>query len=292
MIQVNEDHSSENSSEESSGQPQADTIVESPELAAASEPFVGRWNHLVSTSNWEKGRIIIQWRTALEETGADVTEFSDEAWSRRVGGVTSQHVGRLRRVYHRFGENFDKYEPLYWSHFFAALDWEDAEMWLEGAIQSGWSVSAMRRERWQTVEGGDPASQPKDNEIVSTEKDEDFEPATEESPSAANQRTEFTEENLGPRHEGPDFGDEDDVPFGDDADDSFDADPASILGSKIPDQARPFEHLGELPEDMADALESFKLSIIRHKSNNWEEISLDDTLAVLDALKFLAMAEQ
>ena len=27
--------------------------------------FVGQWNRLVSTTNWEKGRIICQWRDAL-----------------------------------------------------------------------------------------------------------------------------------------------------------------------------------------------------------------------------------
>ena len=34
-------------------------------LDQASRPFVGRWNQLVSDTNWEKGRIIQQWREAL-----------------------------------------------------------------------------------------------------------------------------------------------------------------------------------------------------------------------------------
>ena len=33
-------------------------------LELASDSFVGRWNTLVSTTNWEKGRIIQQWREA------------------------------------------------------------------------------------------------------------------------------------------------------------------------------------------------------------------------------------
>ena len=34
-------------------------------VAPATQQYVGRWNQLVSTTNWEKGRIIIQWRDAL-----------------------------------------------------------------------------------------------------------------------------------------------------------------------------------------------------------------------------------
>lgn len=52
------------------------------ELDAASQPFVGQWNQLVSTTNWEKGRIILDWREALIEAQAPAVEYSDEAWSR------------------------------------------------------------------------------------------------------------------------------------------------------------------------------------------------------------------
>jgi hypothetical protein len=67
-------------------------------LDAASLPFVGRWNKLVTTTNWEKGRIIHQWREAILASGAPVTEYSDEAWARRVTGVTGQQrVSQVRR---------------------------------------------------------------------------------------------------------------------------------------------------------------------------------------------------
>src|SRR5437870_12018523 len=81
--------------------PLSDSLVE------ASQPFVGRWSRLVSTTNWEKGRIIVEWREALVSQGLPVTEYSDEAWGRLVGGVTGQHVGRLRRVYEQFGSSRD-----------------------------------------------------------------------------------------------------------------------------------------------------------------------------------------
>ena len=48
------------------------------------------------------------------------SEFSDDAWSRRVANVTPQHVGRLRRVFERFAAARGNYPGLYWSHFQAA----------------------------------------------------------------------------------------------------------------------------------------------------------------------------
>lgn len=250
-----------------------------------SQPFVGKWNQLVSTTNWEKGRIIFQWRDALVTAEAPATEYSDEAWATRVGGVTGQHVGRLRRVYQRFGTVYDDYEDLFWSHFHAALDWDDAEMWLEGAVQNRWSVSQMRNQRWETL--GQPQSmKPDDNDIVTAEKDEDFEPATNETPEKLLGKLEDI--YSGPRHEGPDFGDEDDV-----ATASTDEPGAAIYSDgeeKSIDFVRPFANISELPEDLAEAFETFKLAILRHKLNEWQEISRDDVLAGLDALKELVVA--
>ena len=260
-----------------------------PEVAAAldqeSQAFIGQWNTLVSSTNWEKGRIIFEWREALIEADAPASEHSDDAWARRVGGVTGQHVGRLRRVYHRFGETRDKYKGVFWSHFQAALDWDDAEMWLEGAAQSSWSVANMRQQRYETVGG----VKPEDAEAVSTEVDEDFVPlSSEESP--ANLRGEFDESTAGPRHDGPDFGDEDDQALsgnsatgdGEPRELSEDGEPVALV--------RPFEDLPEMPDDFAEAFDQFKLAVLNHKRSQWEEISLQDVLRTLDALKALAAA--
>ncbi len=150
--------------------------MDSALIDSTSEQFLGQWKRLVSTTNWEKGEIIHAWRTALEAADAPVSEYSDDAWSRRVGNVTPQHVGRLRRVFDRFGGVRDDYQGLYWSHFQAALDWDDAEMWLEGAVQEGWSISEMRHKRWETRGGGE--EEPRDAEPgAEAPWDDDSEPA-------------------------------------------------------------------------------------------------------------------
>ena len=264
------------------------TVASSDEerLDSASSPFVVSWNRLVSTTNWEKGQIIGQWREALIASGAEPTDYSDETWSRRVGGVTGQHVRRLRRVFDRFGQVNQQYEGLYWSHFHAALDWDDAELWLEGAVQSGWSVSQMRRQRWEAM-GALPDQQPSDQQIVVADTDEDCDPALDRDDTVA-RRTGEPEATSGPLPEGPDFGDESLASGGDSGVDTLSS--AEAADDEAIQFVRPFENLAELPEDLAEAFEGFKLAILRHKTEDWRQISRDDVLASLDALKELIVA--
>jgi hypothetical protein len=258
--------------------------LDNPLLLQQSDPFVGRWNNLVSTTNWEKGRIIAQWRTALRDSGASVGSYSDEAWSQRVGGVTPQHVGRLRRVFERFHSSCETYTGLYWSHFLAAIDWTDAEIWLQGAASSNWSVSQMRAQRWEAV-SGDPSLKPKDSEIISGELDEDFIPLSQRGETA-----DFDKEPAdiasGPRAEDPDFGDEKEwsdsaspeVENLGDQDDFGDASVATPFDN-------PFASLPTLPADIAEALEQFKLAIIRHRTQRWGQVAQEDVVQAILALK-------
>jgi len=263
-------------------------VEETPDPVAGreSQPFVGQWNQLVSTTNWEKGHIILEWRNALREANVDAQHYSDEKWARTVGGVTGQHVGRLRRVSERFEESRSGYDGLYWSHFLAALDWDDAEMWLEGAVQSKWSVSQMRRQRWEAM-GGAPAEEPQEGDIVTSDIDEDFEPANTADPGVVT--GEFGEVVPGPLHEGPDFGDEDSNSGGSD-DTSATAEAISDVNDNAVDLVRPFANLAALPEDLAEAFDAFKLSMLRHKTAGWEEVSMEDVVGALDSLKQLAAA--
>lgn len=254
----------------------------------SSQPFVGMWNRLVSHTNWEKGAIITRWRDSLIDEDAPATAYSDEAWSRLVGGVTSQHVGRLRRVYQRFSDSFEKYEGLYWSHFQAALDWDDAEMWLEGAVQNSWSISQMRKQRWETL-GADPSLKPAESDVIVADLDEDYEPLRnqlQEEPD--DRRDKSSSGDSGPSFEGPDFGEEVEMAGGGG---DFDPvhEPGDQQGGSTSENAiRPFENLAELPEDLADAFDRYKLAIIRHRNAGWTDISLEELLGSLEALKALA----
>ena len=260
--------------------------MEEPVIAVveASTEYVGRWNRLISTTNWEKGRIICQWREALQQAGASAAGCTDDAWSRQVANVTPQHVGRLRRVFERFGRVFDQYAGLYWSHFHAAIDWPDAEMYLQGAVEDDLSVSQMRNLRWEAM-GGLPEAKPQDTDLIISEQDEDISASADHSVPAAISDSPGEVHAAGQR--------EDEAPYDDSAYDDESA--ASDAMDSAADQPslpplRPFESLPPLPSDLNNAMDLFRLAILNHKVSGWREISRNDVLSVLESLKQLALA--
>jgi len=261
----------------------ADTAL----LDQASQPFEGRWSRLVSTTNWEKGQIVLEWRNALKGQEAPASEYADDAWARRVGGVTGQHIGRLRRVFERFGESHTQYDGLFWSHFQAALDWDDAEMWLEGTIQNRWSVSKMRKARWEAM-GAPDDMKPAEEDIITSELNEDLDVREDHEPTNSKSTVGDAESHV--VIEGPDFGDE-----GEEMDSVAKqaADGGPHIYSEDDPKApfvRPFENIPDLPEDVGEAFESFKLAIIRHKAEDWQQIAREDMLSALESLKELTLA--
>ena len=268
-----------------------------------SQPFLHRWNDLVSVTNWEKGRIICEWRAALEAEGATVNESSDEVWAARVGNVTSQHVGRLRRVWERFGAVHAEYPPLYWSHFQVAIDWDDAEMWLEGAVQNDWSVSQMRAKRWETL-GAPDSLKPCDEDIFTGDMDDDasadgaaIDDASADGaaakggairPETATVRDVREAAETDEARDGEYGGSQSSAGRGIAGGGASDGEESAAKRAAAP-RARPFENLPALPDDVSEAFEQFKLAILTHKLAGWSEITCDDMLACLDALRELAL---
>jgi len=256
-----------------------------------SEPAVGKWNVLVSQTNWDKGTLILSWRNELIAAGFPNTVYSDEAWARRVGNVTPQHVGRLRRVAERFLEKNRDFSGLYWSHFNAALDWNDAELWLEGAVQNDWSVAQMRVQRWETM-GASDEQKPSEEDILVTEIDED---AYFRQPDRIEGRT--TEIGAA------------------DALNESEAAPAAVYpvaepskkkeppkkdrattesGGNVPttqELLMSLAGISDFPADLAEPLELLKVAILNHKLAGWESISAERVCRSLEALKMLAVAE-
>jgi len=65
---------------------------------------------------------------------------------------------------------------------------------------------------------------------------------------------------------------------------------SAAFSGKNPAPFRPFENLPPMPADVNEAFEMFKLAVISHKLGGWQDIALEDVLAILDALKQLASA--
>jgi hypothetical protein len=270
-------------------------LKNSPLIDQLSEPIIGKWNVLVSQTNWEKGALILSWRRELIAAGLPITAYSDDAWARRVGNVTPRHVGRLRRTAERFGEKYTDFAELYWSHFHAALDWDDAELWLEGAVQNDWSVAKMRVQRWEAIGGADELK-PQEDDIFVVEIDEDA----------------YPRQSLPERIEGRN------VEIGV-ADTLETADSSSVAApDRTSDHSRKKEQtkkdrakqiesnaqiprtgellmslkgISEFPVDIAESLELLKVAILNHKLAGWKSISVEQLCQSLDTLKTLAIAE-
>jgi hypothetical protein len=254
-----------------------------PNTQSLSQDYAGRWHRLVSTTNWEKGKIISHWRKALVDAGADPTQYRDEVWAQGVGGLTPHHASRLRRVHERFGETQATYSGLFWTHFLVALDWEDAELWLEGASRTPWSVSQMKKARWE-ARGKLESELPEATIEVAEESELEERAGMEEAVSAeVDPQLKDRIGTSGPRNDGPDFGDWDQEAVGAVDDDESIAD----LDSESVAAISPFASIRGLPDDVLEAAESLKLSLIRHRSSGWSHMEKKDFQRLLDAFQKL-----
>jgi hypothetical protein len=190
-------------------------------------------------------------------------------------------------VWQRFGQTHEDYDGLYWSHFMVAMDWEDAEMWLEGATQSGWSVSQMRARRWEAV-GAPDDLKPREEDIVASEWDEDspLRPIGDVLRTAGSTDDEGSGAGYAPPSGTDDDADTEPVHTVEDAGrpDASSHRPISVAPVK------PFAGLPELPDDLVEAFEQFKIAILAHRITGWQETSSEHVLAALDALKSLVVA--
>jgi hypothetical protein len=202
-------------------------------------------------------------------------------------------------VFERFGETRDSYAGLYWSHFQAALDWDDAEMWLEGAVQNTWSIADMRRTRSETL--GTPADLQSSADETGTELDEDGDPADEMVPAVEPsvdlvRSTERSRAGVEDRAGGESWNGSD-SDSGNENDDEHartsaaEWDDERTGGAVAVEPVRPFAHLASLPADVSEAFEAFKLCIVKHRLAGWAEIAQADMLTALNALRALALAE-
>jgi len=274
------------------------TAADSRLIEELSVDSIGRWNRLISRTNWEKGEVIHRWRTQLKGANLPNSSYSDESWSRRVGNVSPQHVGRLRRVFERFGASREQYPALYWSHFQAALDWDDAEMWLEGANLDQWSVANMIIKRSVTL--GAPADmKPDDRDIILSELDEDASPFDDPQailegsvsriePAERNQRVSGDTDLEAIPFDPQDF--QEDKP-NKKGKKSAETDHAETMttGEAL---AKLNTVIKELPENLCEAFEQLKIAILSHKLSGWKEVEQQSVLACLAVLRAVVQGQE
>lgn len=114
-----------------------DTESEAALIQAAKEA--------ISTCNWKLGECASMWTTRWAKGR------TDEDFGAAVG-MTGDQVNQRRRVWERWSEFPIPYRNLSWSHFYAALTWDDAESCLQWAYENHATVSEMKA--WRTAQAG------------------------------------------------------------------------------------------------------------------------------------------
>lgn len=169
-------------------------------------------------------------------------------------------------------------------------------MWLEGAVQNVWSVSQMRRKRWETL-GALPGDEPSADDIVTAEYDEDVDSAADDVPEPS--LSEKIDTVLEPDAERSvvSHPSETEATHSDEESGLTNLGPLSQERETTPEEGpagvamRPFEDLPPLPDDLAEVFETCKLGILRHKMDHWVQVSCEDVVRWLQALEHLAVAE-
>lgn len=264
---------------------------------ATALKYLGEWHRLVSSTNWEKGRIVSRWKQAMVSAGAGPREASDEVWAVQVGQVSAQHVGRLRRAWERFGSNHRTFPGLYWSHFAAVLEWEDGEEWLRKACDERFSVAQMKHARWESM--GRPGAGPEAADAPATLADEEADQRLREDQPPVFHSGEMwdvlqddeREAAASPRR----ATDEDTVVGRNSQGDTIVEHHPEAVETPLPTvptvaAVRPFENLPELPADFTEAFEAFKLAIVRQRLAAWSAVPRDHVLTALESLVVLVRA--
>lgn len=77
--------------------------------------------------------------------GRTISDFAE------LTGWVYESVNRAVAVFDRMGSVREKFPLLKWSHFRAAMNWDDSEHWLEMATENEWSKDKMRTERAESL---------------------------------------------------------------------------------------------------------------------------------------------
>lgn len=104
----------------------------------------------VSQSNWVVGECASKWtkKYARGRTDADFGQLV---------GLTGDQIYQRRRVWETFADVDGDFVDLKWSHFYVALNWDDAPECLQWAQENEASVAEMRA--WRRAMHGEDLSQ-------------------------------------------------------------------------------------------------------------------------------------
>ncbi len=110
------------------------------------EQLVQRAQTALSECRWLVGECAAKWtqRFARGRTDADFANLL---------GLSADQIYQRRRVFETFGGTHDQFPNLKWSHFYAALTWDDAAHCLQWALEAQATVAEMKA--WRRLQRGE-----------------------------------------------------------------------------------------------------------------------------------------
>jgi hypothetical protein len=112
----------------------------------SEEELIAKAQTAVSGCNWLVGACAAQW-TRKYARGRTDADFAN------LVGLSPDQVYQRRRVWETFGDVYRDYVKLKWSHFYMALNWDDAPECLQWADENEATVAEMRA--WRRAQRGE-----------------------------------------------------------------------------------------------------------------------------------------
>jgi hypothetical protein len=126
--------------------------MKSPPAGVETEAdLVVRAQLSISHCQWEVGECAALWTKRFARGRTDV-DFA------QLIGLSPDQVYQRRRVWETFSDVSTSFPSLKWSHFYAALNWDDAAECLQWAQDIGATVAEMRA--WRRAQRGEDLSEP------------------------------------------------------------------------------------------------------------------------------------
>ena len=124
---------------------------------STEEQLVERAQLAVSSCRWVVGECAAQWTTRYARGRTDA-DFAAQV------GLTPDQIFQRRRVWETFHAVQSQYSELKWSHFYAALTWDDSAECLQWAEETRATVAEMKA--WRRARRGEDLDQPGEEESM------------------------------------------------------------------------------------------------------------------------------
>lgn len=131
-----------------------------PKVLESEDELITRAQQALSSCNWVIGECASKW-TQKYSKGRTDGDFG------AIIGLSGDQVFQRRRVWDVFSDVYENYPRLKWSHFYLAVNWDDAAECLQWANEMDATVAEMRA--WRRAQHGDDLTeQPQEEAPFST----------------------------------------------------------------------------------------------------------------------------